>query len=263
LNFNIYNSLILIGAIQGLIFAGVVLFSKKYRSKSTFFLMLLILSVSLNNLQYYLQDTNIITAEQLFEILYIPYASINPPLFYLYIIAFLYPEKILTLNNKLLFIPFLGFLLITIIYKVLKLFIETSQSFQKVFQGLANFHELFSVIFTLVILIISFRKIISFEKNQNDYSSNNVKLKLSWLKATLAILFLGFCIYTFLMIKTIFNPSEFISFYALWIFNSFIIYWLGHVGIYKYGIIEERKKIRNLMPFAKIIPLLKNKKMNT
>lgn len=35
-----------------------------------------------------------------------------------------------------------------------------------------------------------------------------------------------------------------ISFYPLWIGISIVTYWLGYIGIYKFGIIEERKKLK-------------------
>ena len=35
------------------------------------------------------------------------------------------------------------------------------------------------------------------------------------------------------------------SFYPLWIGMSLLIYWLGHIGIYKFGVTTERKKLRN------------------
>jgi AraC-like DNA-binding protein len=34
------------------------------------------------------------------------------------------------------------------------------------------------------------------------------------------------------------------AFYPLWIGISIVTYWLGHNGVYKFGIIEERKKIK-------------------
>jgi AraC-like DNA-binding protein len=35
-----------------------------------------------------------------------------------------------------------------------------------------------------------------------------------------------------------------ISFYPLWIGISIVTYWLGYIGIYKFGIIEERKNLK-------------------
>jgi hypothetical protein len=62
MNFNLYNSLMLVGAVQGLIFASIVFLSKKYRKRSNYFLAALILCVALNVLQYYLLKTKILTA---------------------------------------------------------------------------------------------------------------------------------------------------------------------------------------------------------
>ena len=39
------------------------------------------------------------------------------------------------------------------------------------------------------------------------------------------------------------NPGK-VSFYPLWIGIAVLIYWLGHVGLYKHGIVKERQEIR-------------------
>jgi hypothetical protein len=82
-NFNIYNTLILLGILQGVFFVLAVLFSKKYnKAASTRFLAAIILSFSANNLSYYLKDINAITVSEFYIYLYYPLVLLLPPLFY-------------------------------------------------------------------------------------------------------------------------------------------------------------------------------------
>ena len=126
MNFNIFNTLILVGIIQGFIFGGAVLIFKKYRSQSSYFLVALIISVTLNNLQYYLKDIGYFTYIELMGVYYIPYATLNCTLLYLYVKSLLFPECRVTLRDQFLFIPFLFFVLATSIFKVL-LYINPDQ----------------------------------------------------------------------------------------------------------------------------------------
>ena len=59
-------------------------------------------------------------------------------------------------------------------------------------------------------------------------------------------LFLGVFLWIALVLAEMFRPGEY-GFYPLWITMASLIYWLGHIGIYKYGIIYERIQIRKRM----------------
>ena len=56
LNFNIFNSLILAGIIQALVFTFIVITTKKYQAKSTLFLMAMMFCFAINMSQYILMD---------------------------------------------------------------------------------------------------------------------------------------------------------------------------------------------------------------
>ncbi|MGC4040664.1 MAG: hypothetical protein QM710_07760 [Flavobacterium sp.] len=71
-HFDIFNSIVLGGIIQGLIFGIVVFTSKKYRDISTLLLATLIVVFSLNNLQYYLVSTWIIKTSFSYSYIWTP-----------------------------------------------------------------------------------------------------------------------------------------------------------------------------------------------
>ncbi|MDY0088891.1 MAG: helix-turn-helix transcriptional regulator [Flavobacteriaceae bacterium] len=242
MKFNIFNSLILAGAIQGIVFAAIVLLSGKYRNRSVYFLTSLIFSFSLSIFQYYLSDTRLVSFQTLYDTIFMPFAPLNPVLFYLYVFTFLYSDRKISNKQKLLFIPFAFFLLISIIFKLIVLFDLDSDALRHFFWKLFGFHEVFSLIYTIWLGVLSYKLILLYETKEK-LRKPYYKTHLNWLKNTLIIggvlcIFWAYLTYEFFAGKQT-------SYYFLWIGMSFTIYWLGHIGVYKYGIDRERKNIRN------------------
>lgn len=259
MKFNIFNSLILTGAIQGVIFGIVVLLSKKYRSRSTYFLTALIFTFSFSIFQYYLTDTKLVSFKTLYDILFIPYAPLNPVLLYFYVFTTLYPERKITRSQKNLFIPFVFFFLITIIFKIAVLLGFDTQGFKQFFWMLFGFHEVFSLFYTIWLGVLCYKMILLFEKLERK-KQFLPKGYFDWLKNTLKIggilcLFWAYLNYEFFTGKQT-------SYYFLWIGMSFTIYWLGHIGIYKFGINEERKNIRHSITEKQDIKVISEKAKN-
>lgn len=119
-----------------------------------------------------------------------------------------------------------------------------SSSLENNYMNFANGHEFFAVVYSLVLVGFSYKAILNYQKNSQAYDLTIVHQQLQWLKTTLLLLFIIIFIYAYLMLRVILYPTVYVSFYALWIGNSFMIYWLGHIGIYKYGIQKERENIR-------------------
>lgn len=203
--------------------------------------MTLIVIYSLGNLQWYLEDIQLITLDQLYKYFYFPIANLIPVLLYFYVTFYLYPNRKLKIIEKFLFIPFLISLCLSLVYKVLMTYSETEFT-DALRLYLSSYDELVSAIFHIAILLFLFRMIYTYENEQNS-SSNNFVLQSKWLKITLAIMFVLTLMWIGLNVLYVFYPGQ-ISFYPLWIAIAIIIYWLGHIGIYKYGILEERKNIR-------------------
>ena len=178
------------------------------------------------------------------DLYYIPYASLNCTFLYLYVISLLYPDRKLAIKHKLLFAPFVFFLIVTTVYKMMIFYNPSSTGLLEEYTGFANAHEFFSVIYSLVLVGFSYKTILKYESSDQTFNHEIIKRQLLWLKITLILLFIVIVVYAYLMVRVILYPNIFISFYALWIGNSFMIYWLGHIGIYKYGIHKERENIR-------------------
>lgn len=242
MNFNVWNSLILAGVIQGLIFGMVFLFNKKYRSKSTYYLIAWIVTYSLSNLQYYLLDTGVMNFEAFYDYVYIAWPLLMPALIIMYCHTLFYPDRKISWGERLLFLPFLLGFMLGVAYKILRAVEFKHQGLSDFFILLTPLGEFFAIIFSVLALIYMLVKVHRFQKS-DSYSSEKVSLQLNWFKITLILLSIATIIWAYTEIM--YGDSDDISyFYPLWIIVAFLIYWLGHIGMYKYGVNEQRKKIR-------------------
>lgn len=223
----------------------------------------MITAVALNSLQYYLKDVGYISYWNLMGIWYLPYATLNCTLLYLYTKTLLIPEYKIPLKEKLLFIPFVFFLLSTTVYKISLFKNPLDKNIEDNYENFANFHEIFAVFYSLFLVAMSYRIVLNYQKNSRNYNSTIVQPKVIWLKVTLILLFVVVFIYAYLMLKVVLNPQVPVNFYALWILNSFMIYWLGHIGIYKYGIQQERQNIRKYSLDNRVTVEIDSKKNTT
>ena len=244
MSFNIYNILIIAGVIQGFIFCGIVLSTKKFRSKSTLLLTALIFTYSLGNLQYVLADIGAMGLDTMYRYVYLPWASIIPVLIFLYGIHFLNDRK---LNRKegFLLLPFLLALVVVLFYKISFLLGNDDLATYQNYKWVVNAHEIFSVLFSIVLVASLLQKVNIFQKKQRNYRQAVVQSNVIWLQRTLWVIFVFTLIWAYLTYRNLFVPGAQPDFYILWIGVAATIYWLGHMGIYKYGIQIERKHIRN------------------
>lgn len=245
MNFNIYNSIILAGIIQGFIFGLVVLLSKKYRAPATLLLAAFILSFSFDNFQYYLEDVGLITESQLMQIIFIPFELLSGPLFLLYGLSLMKQNRAVSRKDQWLFLPFLLALAISSAYKIITAADYHNESVDAFFDHMESGLEYVSIAFDSSILVYLYFRI---KKHDQQAETGS---QLAWFKIVLVSLFVLSLIWIYITIKDYFYDVEY--WYALYIGMSGVIYWMGHVGIYKFGVEQQRKKIRgfiNGMPEA-------------
>ncbi|MEM7185708.1 MAG: helix-turn-helix transcriptional regulator [Bacteroidota bacterium] len=242
MNFNIWNSLILAGVIQGLLFGLVFLFNRKYRSKSTYYLIAWIVTYSLSNLQYYLLDTGVVDVIAFYDYIYIAWPLLMSPLIIMYGHTLLYPGRKISWGERLLFLPFLAVLLLGITYKILRAMEFKHAGLSEFFVQLTPRGEYLAIVYSIITLIYLLVTVHRYQK-KDRYSSKKVSMQLNWFKITLILLCLATLLWAYS--EWMYGDADDISyFYPLWIVVAFLIYWLGHLGMYKYGVNEQRKKIR-------------------
>ena len=248
MSFNIYNILIIVGVIQGFIFTGIVFFNKKYHAKSTFYLITLIFVYSINNLMYIIPDIGVMSLYKMYNVLFLPFGPIIPVLIYFYVVYFLNPLKKLNWKDKLLFFPFCLFSILVIYFRI-KYFLGSQEDVvDAMYIKVILTNEMFSVLFSIVLLIISIKKIVIVQKQQKIFNPKIVQTDLKWLLITMSVILFFTFYWAYLTYLNIFtSQSNQVSFYWLWIVVACLIYWFGHIGIYQYGIVSERKKIRQFI----------------
>ena len=227
MTFNIYNILIIVGIIQGFIFTAVVLFSKKYQAKSTFFLVALIFCYSIGNLMYILPDIGTLPLLNMYAYFYLPLAAIDAPIIYFYVILFLYPSKKISIIEKLLFAPFFIFLLITLFFRAKVIFdLDVINPINPSYRFMLLFVEMFSVVFSVILLVICIYKIIVYEKENKMFDKTVIQASIKWLKFTLSIILFFTFLWGYLTVRNIFYTSGETIYYSLWLGMAALIYWL-------------------------------------
>lgn len=241
-HFDIYNSLILGGIIQGLIFGFVVAFSKKYRDASTLILAVLIVVFSLNNFQYYLTSTSLLKSRCFYNILWTPGQLAMGPLFYLYGLKLLYPEKLIPRKTILLaFTPFtIGFICVNYL-KIRYNYVEHEFKYL-VLEVIIEFTSMFLAMTATGKLYFETKKA---ELEAKAFGFSKVLPKLQWFRNILVTFFFLTWVWLTVIILIYLELAPFKTWNVIWVALSVMIYWIGHVGIYKYGVMEERKKIRS------------------
>lgn len=240
MDFNLFNSIILAGIVQGLIFSGVVLFSTKYRRPSACYLAVLIFVFTLNNLQYYLSDTRIISTQTLYQYVWLPLQLAAGPLLLFYGLKLLYPDKPISGRTRLIFLPFAAALVLSTACKISWYFSPPNELPSSFYFALGAM-ELFAILLDQAIVGWLLLAITKNEKLTKPVA----KPELGWFK-TILFVFLGASfIWLFVTIQTFLLGGSPILWYLVWIFISTMIYWLGHVGIYRFGVEKERARIRS------------------
>ncbi|TXG38971.1 helix-turn-helix domain-containing protein [Seonamhaeicola maritimus] len=249
MNFNIYNTIILAGIIQGFIFVTVVLCSKKFRSKSTLILAALVFCYSISNVIYIIPDIGLITLIEAYHYFFIPLAPLIPVLIYFYVLFFLNPIRKFSVKDKLLFVPFIFFLAVFLAFKFVVLFdsLKTTEITPSFLFWIRS-NEIFSVIYSIVLLVSVLIKVYNHDKLKQTFDLKKIKPSLAWLKLMLTTIFFFTLVWAYLTYANIFgnNIGE-NDFYILWISMAALIYLMGHIGIYKFGVIKERKRIRRFI----------------
>jgi len=238
LNLNLYNILVVLGIIHGVIFSFILFFSPKLKSKTNIFLAFTILALCFSNLQYWLLDVGLSPGYENNNLIFVPFEFLMVPMFFLFVKSYLKND----FKKQYMFLLFVPFFL-AIIYQILT---DLARVNSKVIEFFNLVIEYGSLLFSLVIIFLVFKNIRDYEKKVANDSFNEIPITVTWLKQ---ILIFGFflCI-LWLLSLTIFESfslSGYYQYYPLWIGISILIYWIAYTSIFQNSIYEERGEIRN------------------
>ena len=159
----IFNLFLLISALHGFLFCIVMLFSKNRKEKSILFINLLVLTISLNNIQSWILAKDFFIEYFFLDYVHIPWHFFIAPFFYMFLINYLEIEK--RSKNLLKIILPLFLLIISIRIGFVSFFSDKNTAdIAYLFEKYTSIEEIFSLIVSLIIFGYSFQILSKKEK---------------------------------------------------------------------------------------------------
>lgn len=206
------------------------------------FINLLVLTISLNNIQSWILTKNFFIEYFFLDYIHIPWHFFIAPFFYMFLIHYLDIRK--QSQNILKIIIPIFIVLITIRISFVSFFSDKNTAdIAYLFEKYTTFEEIFSLLVSLSVFGYSFHILSRKEKLFSKVLSfDNLKWIYTFFK-------LGLFTYAFwivaLAITVALNFTEFIySYYPLRILTTVLIYWIGYQAILQLRLLKERKDLR-------------------
>lgn len=210
------------------------------------YLNLLVLTISLNNIQSWALEKKILQHKFLLDYLQIPWHFLAMPFLYMFLIHYLNLTKKTINILKVIFPLFLIMIGIQISFVHHYSSVISIQKLDYTYEKYTSFEEMFSLVISLSIFSYSFYILYKKEKMfPKILSFDNLK----WIYTFFKFTSIGYILWILaLVIKVKMNFTGFIfSYYPLRVYTTLLIYWLGYQGLRHIRILKERKHIRELL----------------
>ena len=238
-----FNLFLLISAIHGFAFSIILFCSKNGREKSMIYLNLLILAISLNNIQSWVLEKELFQHKFALDYVQIPWHFLAMPFLYMFLINYLnLAEKSYKILK--LIIPIFFILIISQISFVLYYSDSASREYLNyTYERYTSIEEIFSLTTSLSIFFYSFYILYKKEKLFPKILSFD---NLRWIYTFFILTSIGYALWILaLIIKVKMNFTGFLfSYYPLRVYTTVLIYWLGYQGLRQIRVLKERKEIR-------------------
>lgn len=214
------------------------------------FINLLVLVVSLNNIQSWILIKDFFIKYFFLDYLHIPWHFLIAPFFYMFLIHYLEIEK-RSKNILKIILPIFLFIISIRISFVFFFSDSNTVDIAHLFEKYTFLEEIFSLLISLTVFAYSFQILSKKEKLFTKILSfDNLKWIYTFFK-------LGLFTYLFwiiaLAISVALNFKEFIySYYPLRVLTTVLIYWIGYQAIMQLGLLKERKNLRKQLNFSSI-----------
>lgn len=238
----LFNLTMIAGIFLGIIFVIFTQFSNRRKDKAVIYLNLIVLLITLNNLQIFLVDNSILEVNFLVRKLLIPWYVMILPSFYAFVIYYLKIEK--QINN------YIGF---AISFFVLELLIRVAFAYffygDKYNYAAAKYSQLEEIINVIFAFYFFFKAYLVFFKHSKLYTFVLKFDTIQWLKN---FMFLGSLVLLLwvsaiiLNLDKVLNPTIFI-YYPMRFSCSVVLYWIGYQGFFNYEMLTERIELRKLV----------------
>jgi AraC-like DNA-binding protein len=236
---NIFNFLMIAGIILGLFFVITTRLSKRGKHKSVLYLILVVLFLTLNNLQIVLIDSGLFYFNSFVRKLLIPWYLLILPCFYSFLSYYLQIEtKIYSFVRVTIFL-----FLIEISFRIGLAFFYFYETANYIVARYSQIEEIINALFTVFIFAKAFLLLFRYSNlYQHVLRYDNIR----WLKIFMAlgalVLLLWFTAIASNLSKVI-NPEIYI-YYPMRLSCSVILYWIGYQGFFNYNILTQRIELR-------------------
>ncbi|MGX1928836.1 helix-turn-helix domain-containing protein [Flagellimonas sp. 2504JD4-2] len=239
----VFNLFLIVGAIQGFVFAFATFAMRRKIEKPILFLNLFVVLLSLNNLQSWLIDKNLLEYENVTAYLTIPWYILIVPAFYTFLLHYLGMER---KRSTLLGYGVAFFLLAAAIrFYLIHAVVEQTISIH-----ILERYNLIEDFLTLSYSIYLYVKCISLlKKHRNQYAEILVYDDLTWIVhflrwGALVFLFWGIAVWINSTTQIIKPPY---SYYPLRLTSSILIYWVAYKAFFRYRLLKDRVGLRAVL----------------
>lgn len=231
----VFDLIIILGAIQGLLFACFLWFKPLRNRKAGFFLSLFILGFALNSVYHTLESIGLRGYLTVWDFSPFYCSHLIIVAFYFFIHFLVYPNRSFSKKDSLFFLPFL-FQLAVQLWGLFWSFENRGvlvQNQNTLFQ-IYDFIDLLAVLIAIVVLIASIWKMKNYERSlQNNYAEIQ-DFSLKWLYQLIFVLFGVWLLFTIPTLYEIITNHRLLNiYYPVWICTSIMIYWIGYSTYFK------------------------------
>jgi AraC-like DNA-binding protein len=238
----IFNLTMIAGIFLGIFFIIFTQFSNRRKDKAVIYLNLIVLFITLNNLQIYLIDNSILEVNFFVRKLLIPWYVMILPSFYAFVIYYLKIEK--QINHYIGFaITFFG---LELLIRVLFALFFYGFNYNYAVAKYSQVEEIINVIYAFYFFVKAY---LVFYKHSKLYAFVLKFDTIQWLKN---FMFLGSLVLllwvsaVILNLDKVLNPTIFI-YYPMRFSCSVVLYWIGYQGFFNYEMLTERIELRRLV----------------
>ncbi|MGB3774534.1 MAG: hypothetical protein WA951_04700, partial [Leeuwenhoekiella sp.] len=236
----LFNFFLIAGVLQGFIYVGFTFLSRKALEKPILFLSLMVLLISLNNLQSWIMDSFFSEGYFLIKYCIVPFYVLIVPMFYAFLVYYMGIEK-----------RRWPFLVVSAVIFTLEILARTTV-LNLAYLGhlnegdLALYHTLedaVTLIYSLFLFFKAMGLLFGHESRNNEILTYD---NLKWIKNLVKVGGLVICLWIIAVVLNLFSETirAPYSYYPLRLGSSFFLYWIGYQGLFRYVILKDRILIR-------------------
>ncbi len=235
----LFNFLMIAGAIQGFVFNIATLLSRKIIERPVLFLNLFVLFISLNNLQSWWVEKNLLSTNFFIHHFLAPWYILIVPMFYVFLIYYLELQK-----KRRHFLIFSGILFVlAILARIIVLGMASQGIISE--QGISDYNmgeDIVALTYSMFLFIKSIRLLFNY---RSLYSQILAFDDLLWIKR---FMFFGGGVFLLWILAIFFNITGMVSapysYYPLRLGSSLLIYWVGYQAFFRYIVMKDRILLR-------------------